>query len=126
MYKEVIVNIKSLGNKLQETEIERKNLEIAKTDWLAGVSHDLKTPLSYINGYSSLMLNKNHSFSEEERMTFLNDIYKNGVYIEKLIDDLSLTFFIDSSGKIQLKHTQVEMVAFLQNLIADIANNPKS
>lgn len=126
MYKEVIVNIKSLGNNLQETEIERKNLEVAKTDWLAGVSHDLKTPLSYINGYSSLMLNKNHSFSEEERMTFLNDIYKKGVYIEKLIDDLSLTFFIDSSGKIQLKHTQVEMVAFLQNLIADVANNPKS
>ncbi|NMS92144.1 sensor histidine kinase, partial [Clostridioides difficile] len=62
MYKEVIVNIKALGNKLQETEIEREKLEIAKTDWLAGVSHDLKTPLSYINGYSSLMLNKNHNF----------------------------------------------------------------
>lgn len=126
MYKEVIVNIKALGNKLQETEIEREKLEMAKTDWLAGVSHDLKTPLSYINGYSSLMLNKNHNFSEEERMTFLNNIYKKGVYIEKLIDDLSLTFFIDSSGKIQLKHTQVEMVAFLQKLIADVANNPKS
>ncbi|HBG7675331.1 TPA: HAMP domain-containing histidine kinase [Clostridioides difficile] len=126
MYKEVIVNIKSLGNKLQETEIEREKLEVAKTDWLAGVSHDLKTPLSYITGYSSLMLNKNHSFSEEERTIFLDNIYKKGVYIEKLIDNLSLTFFIDSSGKILLKHTQVEMVAFLQNLIADVANNPKS
>ncbi|MCM0740003.1 HAMP domain-containing histidine kinase [Clostridioides difficile] len=89
-------------------------------------SHDLKTPLSYITGYSSLMLNKNHSFSEEERTIFLDNIYKKGVYIEKLIDNLSLTFFIDSSGKILLKHTQVEMVAFLQNLIADVANNPKS
>nr|WP_302328371.1 histidine kinase dimerization/phospho-acceptor domain-containing protein [Clostridioides difficile] len=126
MYKEVIVNIKSLGNKLQETEIEREKLEVAKTDWLAGVSHDLKTPLSYITGYSSLTLNKNHSFSEEERTIFLDNIYKKGVYIEKLIDNLSLTFFIDSSGKILLKHTQVEMVAFLQNLIADVANNPKS
>lgn len=72
------------------------------------------------------MLNKNHSFSEEERTIFLDNIYKKGVYIEKLIDNLSLTFFIDSSGKILLKHTQVEMVAFLQNLIADVANNPKS
>ncbi|HBG5345695.1 TPA: HAMP domain-containing histidine kinase [Clostridioides difficile] len=126
MYKEVIVNIKTLSNKLQETEIERERLEVAKTDWLAGVSHDLKTPLSYITGYSSLMLNKNHSFSEEERIIFLSNIYKKGIYIEKLIDDLSLTFFIDSSGKIQLKHTQVEIISFLQNLIADIANNPKS
>ncbi|VFC60142.1 sensory transduction histidine kinase [Clostridioides difficile] len=126
MYREVIINIKDLGNKLQETEIEREKLEVAKTDWLASVSHDLKTPLSYITGYSSLMLNKNHSFSEEERLTFLNNIYTKGIYIEKLIDELSLTFFIDSHNKIHLKHTQVEIVSFLRNLIADITNNPKS
>lgn len=72
------------------------------------------------------MLNKNYRFSEEESMIFLDNIYKKWVYNEKLIDNLSLTFFIDFSGKIQLKHTQFEMIAFLQNLIANVANNPKS
>ena len=126
LYREVVENIEALGKALREAEIEREQMDAAKNNWLAGVSHDLKTPLSYINGYSSLLLNENHSFSEEERRTYLGEIYSKGAYIEKLIDDLNLTFFIDDAGKVQLKYAQIEMVGFLQNLLADVANNPKA
>lgn len=126
LYREVITNIDVLGTALKEAEIEREQLETAKRDWIAGVSHDLKTPLSYVNGYSSLLLNENYIFDEDEKRTYLSAIYAKGAYIEKLIDDFNLTLFIDDAGKVQLKYAQIELIGFLKNLLADIANNPKA
>lgn len=126
LYREVILNLVSLGEHLRHADLEQKALEQAKNEWLAGVSHDLKTPLSYINGYSSLLLNQAFEFSEQERATYLNEIYQKGVYIGSLIDDLNLSFFFDGAKKMQLKYSQIELVSFLQSILADAANEPKA
>lgn len=126
LYKEIIAQIKALENTLRDNSIERKKMENTKNDWLAGVSHDLKTPLSYINGYSSLILNESYSFREEEIKAYIKEIYSKGIYIGKLIDDLNFNFSIDASGNLQLKYSQTEMISFLQNILAGAANEPKS
>lgn len=126
MYQEVVANITALHSTLQNDALERENLDSAKNDWLAGVSHDLKTPLSYINGYATLLLNKDYSYSEEEKTAYISEIYTKGKYIEKLIDDLSVSFFLDASGIPQLKLSQIDIVSFLQNILADIANSPQA
>lgn len=125
LYKEVITNLKTLENSLKANSIEREKIESAKNDWLASVSHDLKTPLSYINGYSSLLLNESNNFNKEEIETYLKEIYSKGIYIGKLIDDLNFNFSIDASGNIQLKYSQINVIPFIQNILADIANDPK-
>lgn len=126
LYKEVIVNIKTLGNALQQNAVDREKIESAKNDWLAGISHDLKTPLSYINGYTSLLLNEKHYFSESERRAYLKEIYEKGFYIEELINDMNHSFFWDSTGNLELKYSQIDIVSFLQNVLADVASSPKA
>lgn len=126
LYQEVILNIAALGKGLEQADNEQKELDQAKNDWIAGVSHDLKTPLSYINGYSSLLLNENHQFSEQERTTYISEIYKKGVYIEELINELNLTFFFEAVGNQQLRYSQIELISFLQNILADVVNDPKA
>lgn len=126
LYREVILQIKHLCCILKENEIERVQIEEAKNDWLAGVSHDLKTPLSYVNGYASLLLNENYQFSHEEIKAYVHEIYAKGIYIEKLINDLNFAFSIDASGNVQLKHAQTDMISFMQRLLSDVANDPGS
>ncbi|WP_202056259.1 sensor histidine kinase [Enterococcus sp. BWR-S5] len=126
LYQEVMLNLVSLGSHLQKADLEQKEMEQAKNEWLAGVSHDLKTPLSYINGYSSLLLNQTLYFSEQEKATYLNEIYQKGSYIESLINDLNLSFFFDGAEKMQLRYSQIELVAFLQRTLVDAANDPRA
>lgn len=120
------MNIASVGQALEKAQLEREQLDKSKTEWTAGVSHDLKTPLSYVTGYSSLIMNKDHQWEINDIIPYIEEIYSKGMYIESLIEDLNMTFFIDHIDKSQLKLKQVDLVAFLQNIMVDIANEPRA
>ena len=125
LYKELISDLYVLAGNLQKAEIERKKLDEAKADWLAGVSHDLKTPLSYVTGYSALLLSKEYTWSEDEVKRFLSQIYEKCVYIEELITEFNLSFEPDMP-KLPLTREDFDLVEFLRNLIADVANMPNA
>lgn len=127
LYEEVIENIHALSNSLKQAERDRNKLEEAKRDWIAGISHDLKTPLTYITGYSALLLNKDYTWSEEETRAFLSEIHAKGIYIEELIQDLNLSFQMDNmQSPFPLHCGHLNLVDFMQRLIADVANDPRA
>lgn len=123
LYEEVIINIHSLAEHLKKAENERIKLEELKKDWMAGISHDLKTPLTYIVGYSTLLLNEEYSWTEEEKKNFAQEILHKGHHMESLIQDLNLSF---QQSSIPLNKRECDLVEFTKNLIADIGNDPKS
>ncbi|MEN1935214.1 HAMP domain-containing sensor histidine kinase [Paenibacillus sp. 102] len=125
LYKDVILNIEYLASKLREIEIERNRLDNMKQEWIAGISHDLKTPLTYITGYSTLMLSREHQWSEEEKQKFLQEIKEKGAHMEELIADLNLSFRLNDS-QIPLVEEQTNIVEFTRRIVADITNNPCS
>lgn len=49
-YREVFDALGSLTERLSRTERERETLERAREEWMSGVSHDLRTPLSSVRG----------------------------------------------------------------------------
>jgi len=60
LYREVYANLESLSLTLQENERKRQEFEQLRQDWASGVTHDLKTPLSYISGYTDMLLSDEH------------------------------------------------------------------
>lgn len=72
-------------NKLAEKEM----LEAQKTQqiFLSYISHELKTPITYIMGYTE-MLKKNIWKKEEEREEALDLIYAKSGILQKLVEDL--------------------------------------
>src|SRR5690606_693667 len=50
VYREVIQSLDSLTGSLKQAEEARSRLEKSREEWITGVSHDLKTPLSSIKG----------------------------------------------------------------------------
>ncbi|WP_019638825.1 sensor histidine kinase [Paenibacillus fonticola] len=125
LYSEVLSNINELSLSLQKAEQEREQLEQLKKDWIAGVSHDLKTPLTYITGYSALLLNKDYTWNEEERHDFLQEILKKGEQMEALIQDFNLSLQINQTKSlIPLKLEEGNIVEFIKGLLADTWNDP--
>lgn len=87
--KELALCINTTSEQLIHTQklIEKK--DTARNNWIAGVSHDIRTPLSMVIGYSNTLENNPH-FSPEERKQ-LHIISTQGERIKNLIDDLNLT-----------------------------------
>lgn len=122
LYKELVSDVHLLAAQLKQAESEREKLEQAKQDWVRGISHDIKTPLSYVVGYSSL-LTSSHDWSEEERQNFLSQIYHKGKYIEKLINNLNLSFRLEDNSKpLPLQISAFDLISFIKNLAADLLN----
>lgn len=125
LYRELIADIHILADQLEETKKEREKLEQAKTNWIAGVSHDLKTPLSYITGYSSLLLDAEKRWEQQEQQKFLHEIHDKSVIITDLIGDLNLSFKLDAlNDTFPLDIRKFDIVDFAKRILADAASNP--
>ncbi len=123
VYKNVFHNLNNLGTTLRENKNKREELDKMRNTWIASISHDIKTPLSSIKGYSELMKDTEYSFSEEEILDYSNIIYDKSLYIESLIGDLSLTYKIKNKALL-LNKKEVNLVQLLQNIIIGILNHP--
>ncbi|SFC58556.1 Signal transduction histidine kinase [Bacillus sp. 491mf] len=127
LYQEVLQQLQILSGKLQASEIEREKIEHAKQEWIAGISHDLKTPLTYIKGYSALLLNDQYEWSKEEVQSFIQEIDDKGKHMEELIQDLSLVLQLNcTEGKLPLNKANQDLVEFTKRVVADISHDPQA
>lgn len=104
------------SNKIQE-ETER-----TRKEWIANITHDLKTPLSPIRGYAEL-LTDGSCFDDQMVQDYGKIILKNVTHIENLINDLKLTYQIEA-GAIPYIPQKIRIIRFLKELVIDIANDP--
>ncbi|MDN6627116.1 MAG: hypothetical protein L0K82_07870, partial [Pisciglobus halotolerans] len=63
---ELAMNINQTSQTLQSQERVLKKRETARANWIAGVSHDIRTPLSMVMGYAG-QLESNPSLSLDEQ-----------------------------------------------------------
>ncbi|MCG8651426.1 MAG: PAS domain-containing protein, partial [Pirellulales bacterium] len=98
-----------------------KHLEKLRKEFVANVSHELKTPLTVIKGYSETLVEDHHELPVKARQRFLVKILKSVQRLHLLIEDL-LTLSRLESGPDKLKR----MPHLLPNLVGDLAENFES
>ncbi len=100
----------------QQLEQEKKYSESllkSREQLISTVSHDLKTPLNSISGYTELM---EHGYLETKQREYIKHIKSAATYVDRLVNDL-LDFSKLEAGKIQ-----PEKIPFvLSRLITEIA-----
>ncbi|HUF05755.1 MAG TPA: ATP-binding protein [Candidatus Binatia bacterium] len=74
-----------------------RRLEGVRRDFVANVSHELKTPLTSIRGYAETLLSDDH-LDPESRRRFLEVIAKNATRLQHIVDDLLDLSRIESGG----------------------------
>ncbi|WP_232058145.1 HAMP domain-containing sensor histidine kinase [Cohnella abietis] len=90
LYREVIESFYQMTHQLEQTEKERERLEKSQAEWMSGISHDLRTPLSTIQGYGYMLESLPEEWSQEEMRIMGSTIREKGDYMLELISDFSM------------------------------------
>jgi len=97
----------SAANKSLTEEAERRlALEREKADFLAMVSHDMKSPLSVIHGYAELIIKTKYESLEPDVREMIDAINGSNKKLLRLVEDFVAVSRIEA-GKLQpVRHTQ--------------------
>ncbi|MBI2303110.1 MAG: PAS domain-containing sensor histidine kinase [Armatimonadetes bacterium] len=101
-------------------ELERANLELAeadrvKTEFLATVSHELKTPLSLILGFAEMLVDGTPDEPTLGQLDYLTIIREAGQHLDHMIGELLLLAKLEA-GQVEVKAEPVDLAALLANL----------
>ncbi len=123
MYKEVFKNLNILDSKLKASEEERKRNEALREEWIANISHDLKTPLSPIKGYAEILADE-YSVDLDEVKKYGQIIIKNVDNVENIVENLNFTYQL-KNGMLPINRKEENIVRLLKEVIINILNDPK-
>ncbi len=92
---------------------EQKNDEIRKNDFIAMVSHELKTPLTSIKGYIQVVLRK---LRAEDDGFIASAMERANIQVEKMTNMISGFLNISrlESGKIHISHEQFDLAELVK------------
>ncbi len=103
---------------------ELRRLEAVRRDFVANVSHELKTPLTSISGYAETLLGELPD--QETTRRFLGTILANARRMQRLVDDL-LDLSRIESGHWQPSPTEIDVAAAARDSWAEVsAARPES
>lgn len=97
-----------------------KNREQARIEWIAGISHDIRTPLSMVMGYADT-LEHNEELAEEARQQAAV-IRNQSMVMKELISDLNLTSRLEHSMQ-TLRKERVCLAEIVRSVAASFLND---
>lgn len=116
---ELAKSINKTSKILQNQREQLRNKDTARANWIAGVSHDIRTPLSMIMGYASQL--KTSSDLSEEMEKKLSVILKQSERIKNLINDLNLASKLEYNMQ-PFEKKKENAVAVVRQVIVDFLN----
>ena len=96
----------AISNAQLYAEVQRAN--VAKSDFVSFVSHELKTPMTSIRGYADLLAAGSVGDVSEAQMDFLNTIRTNIQRMATLVSDLADVSRIEA-GRLRLEFASVSL-----------------
>ena len=116
---ELAEKINKTSEILQKQAEQLRKKETARANWIAGVSHDVRTPLSMIMGYAG-QLENSKNLSEVERKKAAV-IVKQSNRMKDLINDLNLASKLEYDMQ-PLTMKQENAISIIRQIIVDFMN----
>lgn len=122
MFRDIFAALNKMDMEIRQSDKIKEETENARTEWIANITHDLKTPLSPVKGYAELLAD-NQIAGVETAQEYGKIILKNVSHVEKLLNDLKLTYQIDS-GVVPYNPQEVLITRYVKEVVIDIINDP--
>jgi len=113
----LIYDFNKMAETLKKSEEMKIEYEENRKALIANISHDLKTPITSINGYIEALVDGVVT-SPDKVNNYLNIIHNNTTYINNLIDDLFLFSKLDMQ-KLDFNFETVKFKAFMSDLMEE-------
>jgi two-component system, OmpR family, sensor histidine kinase ResE len=112
---EVLGGVAVLRDLTREVEIEKM-----KTEFLANISHELRTPITPIKGYSDLL--RRREVPREQQVTFLEGILASAERLERIVEML-VDFSAMEAGRLSPTKVAVDFDQVTADLVEKWAQN---
>ncbi|MFB4336069.1 sensor histidine kinase KdpD [Bacillus thuringiensis] len=123
LFRDVTSSLEHLSITLKKNDAMRQVLQQTREEWITGLTHDLKTPLSSIYGYALLLESNQYNWTDCDIQQFGSVMKEKSQYMTTLIDDLSLTYQLKNNS-LPAQHVNVEINQFVQKVLLQFINNP--
>lgn len=112
---------------LNEANTQIKQLDEFRKEMIANVSHDLRTPISSILGYSEVLQNKKTQLTEYELNKYLEIIYSEAKRMNNMIGELFDLSKLEA-GQIRLEKEPCNFLELAQDILYsfDLKSNEKN
>ncbi len=103
-----------------KSSIEAQNkIEQSRKEMIAGIAHDLRTPLTSVKGYVE-GIRDGIANTPEKQKSYMDTIYSSTLSMEKLLDEL-LTVSRLEIGNIELNKSDVNLTDFLNDCADELS-----
>lgn len=116
---EISANINRTSDILQKQQEQLRKKETARANWIAGVSHDIRTPLSMVMGYAGQLESSDNLTEAEQKKAAV--IVKQSKRMKNLINDLNLASKLEYDMQPLMKK-QENAVAVVRQVVVDFMN----
>ncbi len=116
---ELAININKTSDILQTQSRQLRKRETARANWIAGVSHDIRTPLSMVMGYAG-QLENDVQLSEDNRQK-ATVIVRQSKRMRNLINDLNLASKLEYNMQ-PLSPARQNLIAVIRQVVVDFIN----
>ncbi len=100
--------LQEMSDKLAQANDQLRTLDNAKSEFISIASHQLRTPLTAIKGFISLLLEGSYGKIDEKPKDIINKVYQSNERLIDLVEDL-LSLSRIESGRMEYKFEKVKM-----------------
>lgn len=101
----------------------QKLLERARKHFVANASHELKTPVAVIKGYSETLVSDHETMESGDRDRFIQTINKHSERLALLINDLLSLSRLESDSP-SFEWSESDILSWIREIAADYGSNP--
>ncbi len=122
--KDVYLHLNRLDHEIRLSDETKLGTDRQREEWIANMTHDIKTPLSPIKGYAELLADTRDAVTVEQMHVYAQTILKNANRAERLINDLKLMYQMEG-GIIPLHMERTNVSRFVKEAVIDLINTPE-
>lgn len=108
--------LQEMSNKLATANDRLTQLDNAKSEFISIASHQLRTPLTAVKGFVSLLLEESYGKVDEKQKEVLNKVYSSNDRLIHLVEDL-LNVSRMESGRMQFTLAPTDMKAICKEVM---------
>jgi signal transduction histidine kinase len=97
----------------------RRRLDAARSDLVSTVSHELRSPLTSVKGFTKTLLAKWDRFSDEQKRQMLATVNEDADRVTRLLGELLDVSRIDA-GRLQLRRQMSDLAQLVEQVVARI------
>ena len=116
--------VEKATEELVKANEQLKQLDQAKSDFISIASHQLRTPLTVVKGYVSMILERNFGEVGEKQVGPLEKVYESNERLIQLVENLLNVSRIES-GRLQFSFKEYQLEDMVDSVVEELSSYAK-